>query len=147
MSNILKSKDADAINQRVHSIQPDLIPLWGKLSVTQMLFHTATVNDAILKAKISTRKPLLKQTLLRILVLDILQKLPKGIKGNPEFFNNHSNLIFENEKARLLNTFNSFSDKALIMGGEHPVFGKLSHVDWGRFVWIHLDHHFRQFNC
>jgi len=51
------------------------------------------------------------------------------------------------KKRGCLTTFKSFSDKGFISGGEHPVFGKLSHTDWGRFLWIHLDHHFRQFKC
>ncbi len=28
----------------------------------------------------------------------------------------------------------------------HPMFGKLSREQWGRFIYVHLDHHLRQFD-
>ena len=27
----------------------------------------------------------------------------------------------------------------------HPLFGRMSHGDWGHLVWKHTDHHLRQF--
>lgn len=109
-----------------------------------MLFHCNRVSEAILTGS-SEKKPTIRQKFLRILVLNLMQKLPKGRHSSSRFFSQEENLSFVYEKQKLIETIKQFPLNNKVLGGKHPLFGKMNTGQWGRFAWIHLDHHLRQF--
>ena len=145
MKTILHPSDAEQIIHRVKQLNASSYRRWGRLSVGEMIYHCTCVNLAVSGAPPSQKSPSLKQHLLRILVLDILKKLPRGARGDPEFFSRQVIPFTDQGKEDLLSSIRVFGDKNIIPGGQHHVFGRLSQRNWGRFIWIHLDHHLRQF--
>lgn len=57
--------------------------------------------------------------------------------------NNVATSDFETAKARLTELLTLI--KASKVLAPHPFLGSMSQKDWGRLIWIHLDHHLRQF--
>jgi Protein of unknown function (DUF1569) len=51
---------------------------------------------------------------------------------------------FENEKQKLLDMVNRFSE-ATMVDEPHPFFGRLTKEQWSKGTWKHLDHHLQQF--
>jgi len=86
-----------------------------------------------------------KQKLLRIYFLNILRKMPMGRQSHPRFFSRDQNLVFAQERELLIESVREFPLYTGNINSGHPVFGRMKKRDWGRFVWIHLDHHLRQF--
>lgn len=144
MRNIFDEKDSEKLIARLHKLKSETLPIWGKLTVNGMLFHCHTVNKAILSGK-NPRPASFRQKLMRIYVLDILRKMPMGRQSHPNFFASGQVLDFNQEREQLIETIRAFNQHKEIIQVGHPVFGSMKNRDWGRFAWIHLDHHLRQF--
>ncbi len=50
-----------------------------------------------------------------------------------------------NKQQEFLNLIKKFSTHTDDITLSHPRFGALNTKEWGVFVWMHLDHHLRQF--
>ena len=143
---VLSQTENSLMQERIQKLSPESPCIWGNMSATTMLYHCNVTNDAILGAKPSGKKRSLKQFILKHLILNIKKEIPRGIKGSPKFFpGENSNLNFEEEQKRWIDTISRFQTIQTSLNGDHPVFGKLDTKEWGRFVWLHMDHHLRQF--
>ena len=56
-------------------------------------------------------------------------------------------LFFERleEKSKFIHILSKYPKIDYALEASHPVFGPLTHQQWGIFVWRHVDHHLRQF--
>jgi hypothetical protein len=144
MKNLLDAEDNKKMTSRISKLAVDQKRNFGTMTVEEMLYHSNTVSQAILTGG-STRKPRLKQIMLRIVVLNLMQKMPMGRHSSRKYFSGDGVLEFDTEKIRLIQTTSEFLSNTKLLTGEHPIFGRLTHRQWGRFAWIHLDHHLRQF--
>ena len=81
---VLNEESCPQVVHRIMSLQPGSRPVWGSFTVSGMMFHCATINNAILQNKQNSHTPTMKQRLLRTLVLKGMKQLPKGIKTKPE---------------------------------------------------------------
>ena len=129
---------------RINQLTPQSKPQWGKMHVEQMLAHCQ------MPLGVATGKHILKRNFFLSLIGPLFKKqlyndqpfkrnLPTDktfIIANPE--------AFEEEKQKLIDMINSFSETAM-SGEPHPFFGKLSKEEWSRGTWKHLDHHLQQF--
>jgi len=74
-----------------------------------------------------------------------MPKLPKGINSGRAFVPPPDDTLqFAAELlayAQRLEHFKTADD----ITGLHPVFGPFSTMEWRRFVYLHMDHHLRQF--
>jgi hypothetical protein len=64
---------------------------------------------------------------------------------NQQYFGTASADI-ETEKTNLvelLKQVRALPDDSILQ--PHPMYGKLNRKQWGRFMYVHLDHHLRQF--
>ena len=144
--NLLSPQLASEMLQRVHKLTRDKPCLWGNMTATTMLYHCNVTNNAILTAPRSQKMQTLKQKILKVLILQLKKEIPKGIKGNPKFFpEKDTQLDFEEQLKVWVSTISKFSELNSSLEGDHPVFGRLNTKEWGRFVWLHMDHHLRQF--
>jgi hypothetical protein len=135
------------ILERAEKLRPDSQPLWGKMTVTEMLSHCNLAHQSILKAPKATKKGTFKQRLVRISFFYIKREFPRFAKG-PTKFDMRGKVdpqLFEEEKSKFFHIVKKFTNPENQMEGEHPRLGPLNHKYWGKFVWMHLDHHLRQF--
>lgn len=116
------------------------------MTPTGMLYHCNKTNAAIMESKTIDKTPILKQRLQKFFVMDVMQRLPKGRKSRPKFLQAEDQVLdFEEERKLFIETVSGFINYRGNLNGAHPVFGRLNITEWGRFAWIHMDHHLRQF--
>ena len=143
---VLNNQGGNQIINRATALTATTKCLWGSMTVDEMLFHCNLTNQEILKAQPYEKLPKFKQRFFKYLVMRILKKLPKNVKINPKFLKQaQQELDFEIEKNKFIETINQFIKREGAIYGKHPFFGKLNTDEWRHFVWMHMDHHLRQF--
>jgi oxepin-CoA hydrolase / 3-oxo-5,6-dehydrosuberyl-CoA semialdehyde dehydrogenase len=130
------------------------LAIWGKMTPQQMVEHLELALVMSYQMQYgSAKKPTFKQNLTKWVLLNIVKKLPKGLKnplaakGMPPL--RHSNLndakksLIENlERLQSEPTRAEYSKKAFFS----PSLGKLSLNELEKFHLIHFKHHFNQFH-
>jgi hypothetical protein len=132
---------------RIEKLTPGTKPLWGKMSVAQMVTH------AQVPFKVAFNELKLKRGLIGILFGGIAKKKLAGPDPFQRNLPTDKNFIirhqpeFENEKANLIAVVKKFSHGGPgdITKEPHPFFGKLTSQEWDNLMYKHLDHHLRQF--
>jgi hypothetical protein len=149
MKNILDPNILTEVNTRIEAISTDSQRLWGTMTPEQMLFHCRgqlLISNGTLPSKKAFPAPvqwLLKKTYGAGVAFS------KGMATMPEIVSHEvSDLNFAEEKERLKAVLKQFVDspKTTIITS-HPIFGEYTKDDWGKIIYKHLDHHFRQFGA
>ena len=145
MSSIFDKIDNQSIIDRINTLKPESTPLWGKMSVDQMLKHS---NEIIIVA-------FGERELTVSFVSKLLGKMSKkdifdhGFEKNSptarEFIFT-GKYDFDKAKKELIKNFSRFTEKPVpITIMDHPFWGKMTYKDWNKLMWKHIDHHLRQF--
>jgi len=146
---LLRISILQQLTERINRLSPDTKALWGKMTVAQMLAHcAASIQMAYgdIPSKIRTSKwTAFTTTLLYVELLPF----PKKAMAPPEI-NLEKKLkctgSFEEEKVKLIEQLNrTATTPADYKFKPHPVFHKLSHRQWGKLAFKHIDYHLRQF--
>ena len=148
MKTILNTEGANDLSRRVNRLQQSSQPLWGTMTVTEMLHHCNRATQSILEGKAPPKQSTFKQQVLKFLFLNVIKKLPRNATAPKRFNVKLSQLVpgkFENERNEFLNLIERFTKHEDNITLSHPRFGALKTREWGKFVWMHLDHHLRQF--
>jgi hypothetical protein len=139
---------AKELQERCGKLNSHSAALWGSMTVTEMLHHCNKATEAILSSKPTERNSTAKQKLLKFLFLYIFKKFPKNANA-PERFNVKKRQLqtqdFETELKEFSSLITQFTQHKQPINATHPVFGNLNTREWGRFTFMHLDHHLRQF--
>ena len=147
--NLLDPADRDALLARVGRLTPESRPLWGRMTVGGMLCHLVDGFDVCTGArKVGNHTSLLSTTLLRFVALTAPIRFPKSTRTAPEMNQEVRGTPpgeFEGDRARLLDTVERFVSGMDPARWHHPLFGRLTRGEWGRWAWRHMDHHLRQF--
>lgn len=131
---------------RIMKLQPDSSALWGNFTVGDMMFHCATIQNTVLQSPPNKHKPTMRQRLLRIVVLNVMKHLPQGIKTSSKYLKpKEDKTLFEDERKRLIESVNNVTEHKEKIYGTHPMLGPLDTSGWRRMLYMHLDHHLRQF--
>ena len=148
MINIFDLNEANIVIQRINNIKPDASPLWGKMSVDQMLAHFNVAYEMALEDK-HPKPSGFKKWMLKLFVKPIVvgnKPYKRNSRTAPEFvITDEKN--FELEKVRLIN----YMLKTIELGEtyfdnrESHSFGKLTKTEWNAMFYKHLDHHLSQF--
>jgi hypothetical protein len=148
MINIFNKQETDAVIARINKLTPDTKPLWGKMSVDQMLAH-CNVSYELAYENIHPKPNALMKVFLKLLVKQsVVNETPykKNLRTAPVFIiADHKN--FEAEKKRLI----GYIHKTQELGADHfdgresHSFGKLTKAEWNNMFAKHLDHHLVQF--
>lgn len=148
MKNIFdKTETTDVIN-RINKLTATSMPLWGKMTVGQMLAHCSVTYELVYDNK-HPKPNAFKKMLLRLFVKNIVvsekpyqkngQTAPGFvIKDNRDFEAEQKSLIAHITKTQQLGE-NHFDNK------ESHSFGALSIREWNAMFYKHLDHHLNQF--
>lgn len=149
MKNLFKDTDYQNLVNRTKLLQPDSKARWGKMNSGQVLCH---LSDALRDAQ-GTRpsKPLgnfLFHTLFKWLALYALP-WPKGkLPTAPEYDQQKKGsqpVDFINDRDAFLELLKTTRTTTAL--SSHPAFGKLTKNEWGRVLYLHVDHHLKQFGC
>jgi len=148
MQNVFLKEDCEQFINRINQLRVDSQPLWGKMSVDQMLAH-CNVTYEMVYDDIHKKPNLLMKLLLKLLAKNKVvseSPYPRNLSTAPQFIIN-SRRNFEHEKERLISYINRTLElgKGEFEGKESLSFGKLSSEEWNNMFAKHLDHHFSQF--
>jgi hypothetical protein len=140
----------NSIIERIGKLTPYARPKWGKMKVTQMLVHCdLQIKIALGRCPSKNQSNFLTRTLARQLILRFewftIKNLPTVDELDMCKMDDYK-IEFSQSKSSLLNTIKLFDffDEENIK--PHPVFGRLSKTQWGRLIYIHLNHHLKQFD-
>ena len=137
------------IVRRVDSLQPDSERQWGKMTVAQMLEHTARALE-MAAGKRRSKQAFVGKAIGWIFRKDFVGEKPFGrnaptgpdfiVQGEPEF-----RPTVDRVKV-LLGEFHDLGEKGCD-GNIHGFFGRMTGAEWGITQYKHMDHHLRQFGA
>lgn len=147
MNSIFDPNDNQFLIERINKLSPQTQALWGKMSVGQMLSH---MHEPLL---VMRGEKVLKFTLLGMLFGNYLKKKYLKDRGFDKNLPTHTQSRvtnpkqFEVEKEKLIQTLIYFRENgsSVITKNKHPFFGNMTHEEWGDMMYIHTDHHLKQF--
>lgn len=150
IQNIFDKQVSDEFVSRINNLKSDTQPVWGKMSVDQMLAHCNVTYvytyhpESFIKPN-AFKKFLLKTFVKKIVVSD--KPYQKNGRTAPEFII-VDNKDFEKEKARLIENIKKTQQLGAnhFDGKENFSFGKMSSKEWNNMFSKHLEHHLSQFN-
>jgi tetrahydromethanopterin S-methyltransferase subunit G len=149
MKSVLNLAEYKEIRSRLENLSLDSEKQWGKMDVAQMLAHcNIPLEQATGKAPFKDESNFVSKTLIRWVVLNKIKKGDFG-KNQPTVpsFVIVDEKDFNTEKQRLLNNIDDFYDKGNKgVLSRHPGFGAFTNEQWGSLVYVHLDHHLKQFS-
>lgn len=148
MKNIFDSKETNAIIDRINKLKPDTQPLWGKMSVGQMLAHCNVTYEMAYEDKHPKPGGFTKFLLKLFVKNGVVGAKPykKNIRTAPQFLVSEAKNYVE-EKARLTDYLVKTQKLGAdyFDGKESHSFGKLTKEEWNNMFYKHLDHHLNQF--
>lgn len=148
MKNIFSKSGSDEFLSRINQLKIDSQPLWGKMSVDQMLAHCNVMYEMVYDNIHPEPNPFIRFILRSFIKDKVVDETPykKNIRTAPQFIIN-GNCNFDLEKGRLINYIIKTQElgEGEFEGKESLSFGKLTSKEWNNMFTKHLDHHFSQF--
>lgn len=148
MKNIFKAEVTQEVIDRVNNLTSESQPIWGKMTVSQMLAHCSVTYEMVYDGTHEKPKGMMK-LILKLFVKGMVtgeKPYKKNLRTAPQFLMT-SDKNFELEKARLI----AYLKKTQELGESHfdnkesLSFGRLSIKEWNNMFYKHLDHHLTQF--
>jgi hypothetical protein len=148
LPNIFDRQVSEAVIDRLNKLTPDTQPLWGKMSVDQMLAHCNVTYEMTYTDK-HPKPGFFMRVLLKLFVKNsVINETPyKKNGGTAPAFIIKGDRDFALEKQRLTD----YIRKTQELGASHfekkesISFGVMSAVEWNNQFYKHLDHHLSQF--
>lgn len=160
MPNRYFEETREAIETAVEGLTPDAIAreVPGRWSIGEILEHltlsftanAAALEKALASGELRARRPGIKETLVRMLVMDIgyfpRAKAPETTRPTrsipPERSVSAILEAFSKNHATLARVSERFGDEVRV--ANHPYFSGLTVPQWRKFHWQHTRHHMRQ---
>lgn len=148
MKNMFNEKETQVVVDRIKKLNNQAQPLWGKMSVDQMLAHCNVTYEMVYDKK-HPKPNAFKRWMLKTIVKPIVvgdKPYKKNSRTAPEFLITDAK-NFELEKNRLVD----FINRTQRLGASHfenkasHSFGSLTNKEWNVMFYKHLDHHLSQF--
>lgn len=150
MKTLANNLDKTEILTRLDKLSINAPRQWGKMNINQMLCHLSDSFDAIMgNKKFTPADNIFTRTFVKWLALKVPIAWPKGIQTRPELDQEKGGTKpheFNQDRDRLKELTEKFSNTKDTSNWQHPIFGKMSSEEWQRWGYLHMDHHFRQFN-
>lgn len=153
MKNILNPNDKDELYLRLDKLVPKGERQWGKMTKEQTICHMADQLRLISGEVVTSFEGnFFTKTLLKAMIL-------LGVPAPPEKISTFESLDFDKGGGtppttmeadiktlkKLIEEFTS-GDNRYYPPKDHSIFGPLTSKQWGRMVYIHMNHHLKQFN-
>ena len=147
MEDIFNKDDNQNIVERLNNLTAESQPLWGKMAVSQMLVHCQKPID-VLTGKLQLKGGLLGFLFGKMAKNNFLKMRGFGknapthpkfkIKDSPDFVSQRDLLV------SMVETLGSLGPESIAIE-RHPFFGPMTNEEWGSLMYLHLDHHLKQF--
>jgi hypothetical protein len=145
----MNAPDRDAVMRRISEIQADSTRAWGRMSPAGMLSHLTDSFRACLGDRAaSDHSTLAGRTVMRFVATTLPYPWPKGVPTLAEVDQEQGGTPpgeIETELARLRDSVDDFVERIDPGTMRHPLFGRMTRAQWGRWGYRHIDHHARQF--
>lgn len=135
----------EACLRRIGGLSPESQPVWGSMSVGQMLAHCAEIQE------VANGKPLENTPFIVRLLGPVIKKMVVGDKPYPRSTRTHPQYVqvaakeFGAERDRLVASLEAFRQGENGPPTRHAIFGELTREEKGWSCYKHLDHHLTQF--
>lgn len=148
LPDIFTKSVTEEVVSRIDKLTDKSQPLWGKMSVAQMLAHCCVSYEYVYDNKHKPPGKFMK-FILKMFVKDkVTTEIPYKKNGAtaPDFIIKEDR-DFEKEKARLKDYIRKTHQLGVdfFEGRESHSFGKLNIQEWNNMFYKHLDHHLTQF--
>jgi len=148
MKNIFDQSVTNELTARIEALNPDSQPLWGKMSVDQMLAHCSVAYEMAYTDKYPKPNGLMRFLLKTFVKSGVVNEkpYPKNARTAPVFIISDRR-DFEKEKSRLIGYLQRTQELGsdYFEGKESPSFGAMTAQEWNNLFYKHLDHHLNQF--
>lgn len=148
MQNIFDPSTTSELIARIESLKPDSQPLWGKMSVDQMLAHCSVAYEMAYTDKHPKPNALVRFLLKTFVKSGVVNEkpYPKNARTAPVFII-ADRRDFEKEKNQLIDYLKKTQELGAqhFEGKESPSFGPMTAQEWNNLFYKHLDHHLTQF--
>ncbi len=145
MKSLFDQETYIEILDRINNLKIDSKRQWGKMSLGQMAWHCQYPLIVAIKNKESAKKA---NIFIRLFVKKSMYNDKPWRKNLPTApaLKTKEEKDFKIEVEKLKNLVTEFHTlKTRKKWHSHPVFGVLSHEEWGKMEYKHLDHHLKQF--
>jgi hypothetical protein len=149
IKNIFTKAVTDELITRIERLTPQSQPLWGKMSVAQMLAHCCVSYEMVYEMDKFPKPGKIMKFIIQLMAKSqVTGEKPYAKNGRtaPAFLITDER-EFDNEKNRItgyLIKTQQLGDN-YFEGKESLSFGKLSTIEWNNLFYKHLDHHLGQF--
>ncbi len=148
MKDIFDAAVVDEQVVRINNLSPETRPLWGKMTVDQMLAHVNVPYVMVYENTIPRPNWFMRQVLRLIVKNKVVGPAPYA-RNTPTapVFKMTGTKDFASEKVKLIAYLRRVQrDGATVFGGkESASFGPLTVAEWNVMFYKHLDHHLTQF--
>ncbi len=148
MKTIRNETERNDLVNRLNKLTGEEKPLWGKMTVKQMMSHLVQAADLPFKGMLPDKSNFVSRTFIKPLILYALP-MPKEVKTSPEFNqqeNGRKPQEFVDDRAIVIDSINTLGRLPLDHDClSHPMFGKMNAKEWGLIAHKHIDHHLKQF--
>lgn len=136
--------------RRLSELREDSERQWGVMTPHQMLCHMAdTFRNAMGERQVKQIDFFFSRTVMKWGSLWVPISWPKGLKTLPELDQAASGTapdVFANDRQLLLDMMSRFRAVPQdFISPAHSLLGPLTRKEWMRLMYLHLDHHLRQF--
>ena len=119
------------------------------MSAHQMVCHlTDAFRMALGQKPVSSASGIVQRTIVKWIALYAPLQWPPGIRTRPEVDQEGGGtrpIDFDGDVAELERIIEVVANTGSGFAPAHPMFGSMSHPDWLRWAYLHMDHHLRQF--
>lgn len=148
LPNIFTKEVSDRVIQRINQLSTTSRPLWGKMSVEQMLAHCCVAYEMVYENK-HPRPNFMMRFIMKTLVKKVVAgdtPYKRNSQTAPAFIIKDQR-NFETEKNRLVDYINTTQQlgETHFDNKESLSFGRLNKNEWNNLFYKHLDHHLTQF--
>lgn len=149
LPNIFTQSVSDKLIDRINHLTSATMPVWGKMSVSQMMAHCNVSYEMAFEDKHT--KPnffmgFILKTFIKKALVDEVTPYKRNSPTAPAFIIKEDK-NFEIEKKRLIDYLKKSVElgEKYFDGKESLSFGKMSATEWNNLFYKHIDHHLTQF--
>jgi hypothetical protein len=146
--DLFDTHGVEAMQRRIAALTPATQPLWGKMSVSEMLAHVNVAYEMAYTDKHPRPNPIMRWVLKKIVKERVVgpTPYPRNTPTAPAFRITDTR-DFDTERARLLAYLQQVATegRSAFEGRESLYFGPLTSAEWNGLFSKHLDHHLQQF--
>ena len=145
MALLHDQRDKADILRRVQALRPDSRGRWGKMSVSQMLWHVnEAMEGALGRTDPAPEKVALPRPLMKFIVINL--PWPKGAPTLKRWTPRSDSYDFAAERSRCLRLIEELTSKPIdSKWPDSPSLGHMTGKDVSQLQAKHLNHHLTQF--